>query len=87
MMKHRTIKKKPSLIQTDINGILNCANKKHGCSLRAKQFTCYNRVRYNRNKSSADKITFTNKRKKSKKIKPAVLRVGRVWYNCSHFAK
>jgi|LauGreDrversion4_2_1035121.scaffolds.fasta_scaffold06534_6 hypothetical protein len=86
-MKKRTIKKKPSLVRADINEILHCTNKKHGCNLRAKQFTCYNRVSYNRNKSSADKITFTNKRNKTKKIKPAVLRVGHVWYNCSRFRK
>lgn len=77
-------KKVGSLKEVDINNIVNCVNKKHGCDLIGKQFTCYKRVKYQRNKSAADKITFTNTHNKTKRIKP-VLRVGNTWYDCSHF--
>ena len=86
MPKSRTMKRKPSLVQVDINSVLICKNKKHGCNLRAKQYTCYKRMRYKTNKSSADKITLTNSRNKSKKIRP-VIRAEQVWYDCSHFTK
>lgn len=86
MPKSRTIKRKPSLVEVDINTVLNCKNKKHGCNIRAKQFTCYKRMRCKTNKSSPDKITLTNSRNKSKKIRP-VIRVENVWYDCSHFTK
>jgi hypothetical protein len=84
--KSRSSKRKPSLVEVDINTVLNCKNKKHGCDLRAKQFTCYKRMRCKTNKSSPDKITLTNSRNKSKKIRP-VIRVENVWYDCSHFTK
>ena len=84
--KSRSSKRKPSLVEVDINTVLNCKNKKHGCNIRAKQFTCYKRMRCKTNKSSPDKITLTNSRNKSKRIRP-VIRVDNVWYDCSHFTK
>ena len=84
--KSRSSKRKPSLVEVDINTVLNCKNKKHGCNIRAKQFTCYKRMRCKTNKSSPDKITLTNSRNKTKKIRP-VIRVENVWYDCSHFTK
>jgi hypothetical protein len=79
-------KTKTLLVEVDINAVLNCKNKKHGCDLRAKQYTCYKRMRCKTNKSSPDKITLTNSRNKTKKIRP-VIRVENVWYDCSHFTK
>ncbi len=79
-------KTKTLLVEVDINTVLNCKNKKHGCDLRAKQYTCYKRMRCKTNKSSPDKITLTNSRNKTKKIRP-VIRVENVWYDCSHFTK
>ena len=84
--KSRSSKRKPSLVEVDINTVLNCKNKKHGCNIRAKQFTCYKRMRCKTNKSSPDKITLTNGRNKSKRIRP-VIRVENVWYDCAHFTK
>jgi hypothetical protein len=84
--KSRSSKRKPSLVEVDINTVLNCKNKKHGCNIRAKQFTCYKRMRCKTNKSSPDKITLTNSRNKTKMIRP-VIRVENVWYDCSHFTK
>lgn len=84
--KSRSSKRKPSLVEVDINTVLNCKNKKHGCNIRAKQFTCYKRMRCKTNKSSPDKITLTNSRNKTKKIRP-VIRVENVWYDCAHFTK
>ena len=82
--KRRTLKKRPGLKTVNINNILKCNNKKYGCKLQAKQFTCYRRVKHYKNKSRADKIVFTNRKNKSKKITPSI-RVGDTWYNCSHF--
>jgi hypothetical protein len=84
--KSRSSKRKPSLVEVDINTVLNCKNKKYGCDLRAKQYTCYKRMRCKTNKSSPDTITLTNRRNKTKKIRP-VIRVENVWYDCSHFTK
>ena len=78
--------KSASLKQVDINTVVNCTNQKYGCDLKAKQFTCYKRVKTELKKTGADKIIFTNSRKKTKRIKP-VLRVGQTWYDCSHFKK
>ncbi len=84
-MAKRTQKRKPSLEQVYITSVLKCKNKQNGCKLRANQYTCYKRMRYQKNKTTADVITLTNQRNKSKKIKPAVIRAEHEWYDCSHF--
>ena len=97
-----TIKKRYRLNKkVNMNKILLCDNKKHGCKLKAKPYICYNHVRTIKRKTKPDLIKFTSyKSKHSKKILPDILYLkskktsqqnefggyfGHEWYDCSHF--
>ena len=41
-----SIKKEQGLKVVDINSVLDCKNKKYGCDLKAKRFTCYTHTKY-----------------------------------------
>ena len=86
--KHR---KKMSLRSPEIplkkvadEDVFECENIKHGCDWKADKFKCFNSIKYKNNKNKPDKVTFTNKRKGTRKLKTPVIRVGG-WFDCSHF--
>jgi len=64
--------------------VFECENVKHGCEWQADKFKCFNSIKYKKNKNKPDKVTFTNKRKGTRKLKTPVIRVGG-WFDCSHF--
>src|SRR6056300_1293934 len=64
--------------------VFECENVKHGCDWQADKFKCFNSIKYKKNKNKPDKVTFTNKRKGTRKLKTPVIRVGG-WFDCSHF--
>jgi len=64
--------------------VFECENIKHGCDWKADKFKCFNSIKYKKNKNKPDKVTFTNKRKGTRKLKAPVIRVGG-WFDCSHF--
>jgi len=90
--KHvRTHRKKMSLRSPEIplkkvadEDVFECENVKHGCDWKADKFKCFNSIKYKNNKNKPDKVTFTNKRKGTRKLKTPVIRVGG-WFDCSHF--
>jgi hypothetical protein len=90
--KHvRTHRKKMSLRSPEIplkkvadENVFECENVKHGCEWQADKFKCFNSIKYKKNKNKPDKVTFTNKRKGTRKLKTPVIRVGG-WFDCSHF--
>jgi len=90
--KHvRTHRKKMSLRSPELplkkvadENVFECENVKHGCDWQADKFKCFNSIKYKKNKNKPDKVTFTNKRKGTRKLKTPVIRVGG-WFDCSHF--
>ena len=64
--------------------VFECENIKHGCDWKADKFKCFNSIKYKKNKNKPDKVTFTNKRKGTRKLRTPVIRVGG-WFDCSHF--
>jgi len=64
--------------------VFECENVKHGCGWKADKFKCFNSIKYKKNKNKPDKVTFTNKRKGTRKLRTPVIRVGG-WFDCSHF--
>lgn len=64
--------------------VFECENVKHGCEWQADKFKCFNSIKYKKNNNKPDKVTFTNKRKGTRKLKTPVIRVGG-WFDCSHF--
>ena len=90
--KHvRTHRKKMSLRSPEAplksvkdEDVFECENVKHGCEWQADKFKCFNSIKYKKNNNKPDKVTFTNKRKGTRKLKTPVIRVGG-WFDCSHF--
>ncbi len=80
----RKSKTKKEFEQVNVNTILTCKNQKYGCDVRAKPYICYTHTRYKKNKTKADKITFTRSKKGTRKLKKPVLRIVS-WFDCSHF--
>ena len=62
--------------------ILNCKNKKYGCKVVAKRYTCYKRMRKVENKNKPDVISLTNsKNKNTKRLKTPLMKIVD-WFTC-----
>jgi len=79
-----SIKKKQGLKVVDINSVLDCKNKKYGCDLKAKRFTCYTHTKYKQNQRKADIIKFTRRKIGARKLRTPVLKAVE-WFDCSRF--
>jgi hypothetical protein len=82
--RNGSIKKKQGLKVVDINSVLDCKNKKYGCDLKAKRYTCYTHTKYKQNKRRADIIKFTIRKNGARKLRTPVLKAID-WFDCSHF--
>jgi hypothetical protein len=77
--------RKPSLKKVHIPKLIKCKNKKHGCSMKNKLYTCLKRYTYKKNKNKRDVIKLTNSKKnKSRKLKTPIIQVVD-YFDCSHF--
>ena len=79
-----SIKKKQGLKVVDINSMLDCKNKKYGCNLKAKRYTCYTHTKYKQNQKKADIIKFTRRKNGAHKLRTPVLKAVE-WFDCSRF--
>lgn len=61
-----------------------CKNRKYGCNWKAKKYTCYKRMRYVKKANGPDEITFTNRKRKTQRLKTPMFKVVD-WFSCSHF--
>ena len=85
MVRRNTTKKQTlGLKPIDTIPLLKCKNQKYGCDVKARKYTCYTRVKYKKNATKADRITLTNRKRGTLKLKTPILRI-LDWFDCSHF--
>ncbi len=82
--KKNTISKQFALV--NIPSIIKCKNKKKGCSIKPhKRYTCYKRYKYKKNKTKKDIVSFSNRKKRTRKLKIPVILIEKDYMDCSHF--
>lgn len=70
----------------NIPSVIKCKNRKNGCTLKpSKRYICYKRYKYKKYKTKRDVVSFSNRKKGTRKLKTPIILIHKDYMDCSTF--